>query len=93
MGRSEAGACCRTSVARTDEKGQVVFFVRIGWMLLEFDKGKTGIVAGSMERLPAVIDTLIEAVRAGELDLALETARSARGGDAKTARKSARVAA
>ena len=63
---------------RTDEKGQVVFFVRIGWKLLEFEKGKTGVVAGTMEQLPAVIDTLIEAVRAGELDPALEQARTAR---------------
>ena len=53
---------------RTDEKGHVVLFIRAGWRLLEFEKGKTGVAAGSMERLPAVIDTLIEAVRAGELD-------------------------
>ena len=63
---------------RTDEKGQVVLFVRIGWKLLEFEKGKTGVVAGTMEQLPAVIDTLIEAVRAGELDPMLEQARTAR---------------
>ncbi len=44
-----------------DEKGHVVLFVRVGWML---EKGKTGVLAGSMERLPAVIDSLIEAVRA-----------------------------
>jgi hypothetical protein len=35
---------------RTDEKGQVVFFVRIGWKPLEFEKGKAGVVAGTMER-------------------------------------------
>ena len=58
---------------RTDEKGQVVLFVRIGWMLLEFEKGKTGVLAGAMERLPTVIDTLIEAVRAGELDPVLNS--------------------
>ena len=40
--------------------------------LLQFEKGKTGTIAGSMERLPAVIDTLIEAGRAGELDLLLD---------------------
>ncbi len=70
---------------RMDEKGQVVFFVRIGWMLLEFDKGKTGIVAGSMDRLPAVIDTLIEAIRAGELDPALSQARAVRSAPKKRA--------
>jgi hypothetical protein len=63
---------------RQDGKGQVVLFVRVGWHLLEFEKGKTGIAAGSMERLPAVIDTLIEALRAGELDPVLEQARTAR---------------
>jgi hypothetical protein len=70
---------------RTDEKGQVVLFVRIGWMLLEFEKGKTGVLAGTMERLPGVIDTLIEAVRAGELDPALEQARAVRPAPKKRA--------
>jgi hypothetical protein len=70
---------------RTDEKGQVVLFVRIGWMLLEFDNGKTGVLAGSTERLPAVIDTVIEAVRAGELDPALAQARAVSAGAKKRA--------
>jgi hypothetical protein len=61
-----------------DEKGQVVFFVRIGWKPLEFEKGKAGVVAGTMEKLPGVIDTLIGAVRAGELDPMLEQAKAAR---------------
>jgi hypothetical protein len=63
---------------RTDEKGQLVFFVRIGWKPLEFEKGKAGVVAGTMERLPGIIDTLIGAVRAGELDPMLEQTRSVR---------------
>ena len=58
---------------RTDEKGQVIFFVRIGWKPIEFEKGKAGVVAGTMERLPTVIDTLIEAVRAGELDQMMQS--------------------
>jgi hypothetical protein len=33
--------------------------------LIEFEKGKAGIVVGSKEKLPAVIDALIAAVRAG----------------------------
>jgi hypothetical protein len=70
---------------RTDEKGQVVLFVRLGWRLLEFEKGKMGIVAGSIERLPAVIDTLIEAVQAGELDPMLERAKTARAATKKKA--------
>ena len=63
---------------RTDEKGQVVFFIRVGWKPVEFEKGKAGVVAGSKERLPEIIDVLIGAVRAGELDPVLEQAKSAR---------------
>jgi hypothetical protein len=33
-----------------------------------FEKGKAGIVVPSKDKLPTVIDTLIAAVRAGELD-------------------------
>jgi hypothetical protein len=68
---------------QTDEKGQVVFFVRIGWKLLEFEKGKTGVLAGTTERLPAVIETLIEAVMVGELDPALAQSRAALTGAKK----------
>ena len=63
---------------RMDEKGQVVFFVRLGWKPIEFEKGKAGVIAGSMEKLPAVIDTLIAAVRAGELDQIVDQARATR---------------
>ena len=35
---------------------------------VEFEKGKAGIVVGSKEKLPALFDALIAAVRAGELD-------------------------
>ena len=62
---------------RTDETGQVVFFVRIGWKALELEMGKAGIVAGTMEKLPPIIDTLIGAVRAGELYLPTPLPRSA----------------
>jgi len=57
---------------RSDEKGQVVFFIRIGWRLLEFEKGKAGVVVGAKEKLPTVIDLLISAVDKGELDGVLE---------------------
>jgi hypothetical protein len=70
---------------RTDERGQFVFFVRIGWKPLELEKGKAGVVAGTMEKLPAVIDTLIGAVRAGELDAMLEQAKTARPAPKKKA--------
>jgi hypothetical protein len=35
---------------------------------IEFDKGKTAIAVTSLDKLPTVIDTLITAVRNGELD-------------------------
>ncbi len=70
---------------RTDEKGQVVFFVRLGWKPIEFERGKAGIVAGSTEKLPEVIDVLIGAVRAGELDPMLDQARTARPAPKKKA--------
>ena len=41
---------------------------KFGAKLIEFEKGKTGIVVPSKDKLPTVINTLIEAVRAGELD-------------------------
>ena len=53
---------------KTDASGQVVMSVKFGSKPVEFEKGKAGIVVGSKEKLPAVIDTLIAAVRAGELD-------------------------
>jgi len=70
---------------RTDENGQVVFFVRIGWKPLEFENGKAGVVAGTMEKLPGIIDTLIGAVRAGELDPMLEQSKAVRPAGKKKA--------
>jgi len=48
--------------------GSIAFFVRVGWKPVEFDKGKTAIAVPSIDKLPATIDTLIAAVRNGELD-------------------------
>jgi hypothetical protein len=53
---------------KTDPAGQVVMSIKFGAKPVEFEKGKAGIVVPSKEKLPAVIDTLISAVRAGELD-------------------------
>ena len=63
---------------RSDETGSVVLTVRLGLKAVEFEKGKSGVAVGAMDRLDAVIGTIIEAVRAGELDHHL-----ARGGDEK----------
>jgi hypothetical protein len=48
--------------------GACVFFLRAGWKLIEFEKGKAAIAVPSVDKLPSVIDTVIAAVRAGELD-------------------------
>lgn len=61
---------------RMDEKGQVIFSVKVGYKPIEFEKGKGGIVVGDLEKLPLVIDTLIAAVRAGELDSHLDQRRA-----------------
>ena len=53
---------------KTDPSGQVVMSVKFGAKPIEFEKGKAGIVVPSKDKLPAVIDTLIAAVKAGELD-------------------------
>ena len=48
-----------------------MFSVRLGGKPVEFDKGKSGIAVASAEKLPGMIDTLIAAVRNGELDSVL----------------------
>src|SRR5580698_1766436 len=53
---------------KTDPSGQVVMSIKFGARPVEFEKGKAGIAVGSKDKLPAVIETLIAAVRAGELD-------------------------
>jgi hypothetical protein len=53
---------------KTDPAGQVVMSIKFGAKPIEFEKGKAGIVVPSKNKLPVVIDTLISAVRAGELD-------------------------
>jgi hypothetical protein len=41
--------------------------IKFGAKPVEFEKGKAGIAVPSKDKLPTVIDTLIAAVRAGEL--------------------------
>src|SRR5207244_7154425 len=53
---------------KTDPSGQIVMSIKFGAKPIEFEKGKAGIVVPSKDKLPTVIDTLIAAVRAGELD-------------------------
>jgi hypothetical protein len=53
---------------KTDPSGQIVMSIKFGAKPIEFEKGKAGIVVPSKDKLPTVIDTLIAAVKAGELD-------------------------
>ena len=53
---------------KIDPSGQVVMSIKFGAKPIEFEKGKAGIAVPSKDKLPTVIDTLIAAVRAGELD-------------------------
>src|SRR6187455_1014788 len=48
--------------------GQIIMSVKFGAKPIEFEKGKAGIAVPSKDKLPTVINTLIEAVRAGEMD-------------------------
>lgn len=41
---------------------------KVGSKRIEFEKGKAAIAAGSLDILATVIDTLIRAVKGGELD-------------------------
>jgi hypothetical protein len=53
---------------RTDPAGKVVMCVYHGTKPIEFEKGKAAIAVPSRDKLPALIDNLIDAARAGELD-------------------------
>ena len=59
---------------RIDASGHVVMSIMFGSKPVEFEKGKAGIAVPSTDKLAGVIDTLISAVRAGELDDILSSA-------------------
>ena len=48
--------------------GFYAFCIRSGWKPIEFERGKAAIAVPSLDKLPSIIDTLITAVRNGELD-------------------------
>ncbi|WP_309578288.1 MULTISPECIES: DUF6641 family protein [Rhizobium/Agrobacterium group] len=62
-----------------DGNGKVFFAIRYAGKAIEFAKDKNAIEAGELSALPKIIDTLIEAVRAGELDAQLTAAAVERG--------------
>jgi hypothetical protein len=53
---------------RTDGSGQITLSIKFGSKPIEFEKGKTGVLVSSKEKIPAIIETLLTAARAGELD-------------------------
>src|SRR5690349_19932194 len=62
-----------------DATGTVHFMVRYGAKPLPLDKaGSTSVEVGGFDQLPGVIDALISAVKAGELDVQLAAAAQER---------------
>jgi hypothetical protein len=51
--------------------GSYLFTIRTGSKAIEFEKGKAAIAVPSLDKLAAVVDTLIAATRNGELDTQL----------------------
>ena len=64
---------------RMDVSGAIVLTVRYGFKHIEFEKGKAGIAVPSKQKLVGVIETMIAAVHAGELDEMLAQQGTARG--------------
>jgi len=62
-----------------DASGQTFFGLRYAGKPIEFAKDKNAIAVGELSALPAILDTLSEAVRAGELDSQLAAAAAERG--------------
>lgn len=59
---------------RKNIDGSYLFAIRSGSKAIEFEKGKAAIAVPSLDKLPAVIDTLIAVTRSGELDTQLAQA-------------------
>ena len=58
----------------TGEKGECLLAINYGSKQIELQKGKTAIDVGAVENLCTVLDTVIDAVRNGELDMQIESA-------------------
>ena len=53
---------------KVDALGSVALTVRYGAKLIEFEKAKAAIILSTKDQPVATLDTLIEGVKAGELD-------------------------
>jgi len=58
----------------SNERGEVLLAVNYGSKQIELGKGKTAVEVGDAKNLIGVIDVLIAAVKAGELDAQIEAA-------------------
>ena len=58
----------------TGEKGECLLAVNYGSKQIELQKGKTAIDVGSADNLLTVLETVITAVKNGELDVQIEAA-------------------
>lgn len=89
----EAGNRTRVEAPRTVRKGwftgdggKVFFQLRYGGRPLELAKGMTSVEAESLAAIGPVIDTLDQAVQAGEFDAAVASAAQARAATMKAAK-------
>ena len=58
----------------TGEKGEVLLAVQYGSKQIELMKGKTAVEVGTNDKLIVVIESIIDAVKNGELDVQIEAA-------------------
>ena len=58
----------------TGEKGECLLSINYGSKQIELQKGKTAIDVGGADKLVVVLDTVITAVKNGELDVQIEAA-------------------
>lgn len=58
----------------TGEKGEVLLAISYGSKQIELQRGKTAIDVGTADNLVTVLDTVIAAVKNGELDVQIESA-------------------
>jgi hypothetical protein len=74
---------------KADANGSLVLILKNGLKTIEIEKGKPGIVVGPLARLEPVLNTLIVAPKAGELDAALEAASGSGGRGISRGKKAA----
>lgn len=84
--KNEAGERVRVETPKrlragwfVDASGQTFFSLRYAGKPIEFAKDKNAVAVAELAELPGIIDTLSDAVRAGELDAQLTEAAAARG--------------